>query len=105
MTAIAWSTGDAGSSLTGLGPGVYSVKVTNEDGCEKTLTYVVSDPTALAISSTVTNNNCEQAGYDVDITVNGGNGDYSYTWNDGSTSEDRTGIEEGVYTVYVTDEN
>jgi len=40
----------------------------------------------------------------IDITVKGTKGMVSYLWNDGSTSEDRTGLAAGTYTVTVKDE-
>ncbi len=100
-----WSTGDTGASLTGLGPAVYSVKVTNEEGCEKTMTFIVSDPTPLSINAAVSNASCEDGSYQIDVTVSGGTGNFTYQWDDGITSEDRTSIFSGTYTVYVTDEN
>jgi gliding motility-associated-like protein len=40
----------------------------------------------------------------IDITVQGGTGDFSYAWNhNNSTSEDLTGLPAGQYTVTVTD--
>ncbi len=100
-----WSNGESGSSVSGLEPGVYSVTVSNADGCEKTLTYVVSDPSLLSISASVTNESCTEGSYDVDISVSGGSGNYSYAWDDGSEAEDRFSVNSGSYTIYVTDEN
>ncbi|MEL1255895.1 T9SS type A sorting domain-containing protein [Flavobacterium sp. DGU38] len=39
------------------------------------------------------------------INVSGGTPGYSYKWNDGSTSKDRSGLTEGTYYVAVTDAN
>ncbi len=100
----AWSTGASGSSITGLAPGVYSVTVSNEDGCEKVLTYVVSNPAPAAVSSSVSNTSCTDGEFSVDISVDG-NGTYDYAWDDGAQTEDRSGLTEGTYTVYITDEN
>ena len=41
----------------------------------------------------------------VDVTVTGGTPDYTYLWNDGATTQDRTGLGAGTYTVTVTDHN
>src|SRR5687767_7878324 len=40
----------------------------------------------------------------IDITVKGTKGKVSYLWNDGNTSEDRSGLVAGTYTVTVKDE-
>ncbi|HUM48129.1 MAG TPA: SprB repeat-containing protein, partial [Chitinophagales bacterium] len=40
----------------------------------------------------------------IDITVTGAQGSVSYLWNDGITTEDRTGLAAGTYSVTVTDQ-
>lgn len=40
----------------------------------------------------------------IDLTVSGAQGSVSYEWSDGATSEDRTGLAAGTYSVTVTDE-
>lgn len=64
---------------------------------------VFSAPTI--VQPNITGINCfgETSGA-IDITVQGGTGDFSYAWNyNNSTSEDLTGLPAGQYTVTVTD--
>jgi hypothetical protein len=42
---------------------------------------------------------------DVSITTSGGTSPYTYLWSDGATSEDRTDIDAGTYSVTATDAN
>jgi len=59
----------------------------------------------IAVRGISTNNKCN-GGTDgsIDITVSGANGNVTYLWNDGNTSEDRTNLAAGTYSVTVTDE-
>lgn len=41
----------------------------------------------------------------IDMRVEGGNPPYSFLWNDGSTSEDRSGLKSGAYTVMISDQS
>jgi len=40
---------------------------------------------------------------DIDLTVSGGSGDFSYLWNTGAVTEDLSGVPLGMYTGTVTD--
>lgn len=55
------------------------------------------------LKSNVTCNNAADGS--VDVTVTGAVGTVTYEWNDGATTEDRTGLSPGSYTITVTDDN
>ena len=57
----------------------------------------------IVITNTVTQPTCNgDTDGAVDITATGGDGNFTYAWDDGSTSEDRTNLAAGTYTVTVT---
>jgi hypothetical protein len=61
-------------------------------------------PCNIAVTGTTTDNKCNGATEgSIDITVSGANGNVTYLWNDGNTSEDRTSLATGTYSVKVTD--
>lgn len=99
-----WSNGETGTSITDLEAGTYSVTVTDAAGCTRTLTYTINNPTGIFASADVSNAQCDADGFfAVDLTVSGGTPSYSFEWSDGETAEDRAGLEQGLYTVTITD--
>ncbi len=86
--------------------GAYSVTITDAAGCQKIVTATIGQPTALNLSATVANVNCNN-GSDgaINLTVSGGTPDYTYVWSNGETTQDINGLTAGTYTVTVTDDN
>ncbi|HLP21343.1 MAG TPA: choice-of-anchor L domain-containing protein, partial [Chitinophagales bacterium] len=99
-----WNNGAVASSLTGVAAGIYNVTVTDSRSCSVTGAGVITQPSAIAITSAVTNATCA-VGNDgtINITVSGGTGGYTYNWGSGITTQNRTGLTAGSYTVTVTD--
>ena len=94
------------------GPGTYSVKleVTSQQ-ITKSVTRDVTLYPNLQLSFIKADDDCTpNSTGSIDITVQGGLGQYSYAWTtqDGSglvaSDEDQTGLSEGTYNVTVTDE-
>ena len=101
-----WNDGATTEDRTGLAPGSYSVTVTDDEGCEATTSFTISEPAILNVTG-VEIDEMTAIGSDgsIDITVTGGTAPYSYLWSDGSTDEDRTNLAAGNYSVTVTDNN
>ncbi|HEY9005193.1 MAG TPA: gliding motility-associated C-terminal domain-containing protein, partial [Ohtaekwangia sp.] len=79
--------------------------------CERKTSFVtVGEPSSpLAITVNSISPDCNPSvglgEGDVDITTSGGTSPYTFLWSDGATSEDRTNIDAGTYTVTATDAN
>ena len=102
----AWGHGDTSEDLSALDPGNYSVVITDANGCSISRSYSISQPSALAISSSVTNVTCFGAGNGaINVTVAGGTLPYSYAWSNGANTRNISALSGGNYDLTVTDGN
>lgn len=104
----AWNNGAATSSLTALCAANYTLTVTDVNTCTKTAVISVNNtgsPTGETITST--NDSCyTDCNGTATITPIGGAMPYTYSWTDiANTTNARTGMCVGTYTLAVTDAN
>jgi len=94
------------SSFTNLMAAFYTVYVKDANGCVEQVVVLVSQPTLLTVSSSVSNVVCS-GGNDgvIDLTVSGGTYPYSFHWSDNETTEDNFNLTAGTYSVTVIDDN
>jgi len=99
-----WSNGATTQDLTGVTDGQYTVEVISGNGCSLTETYtILPNGSNIAInSSSVTDESCGSGTGNVNITMSSDSGPYSYSWSNGSTSEDITDLSAGNYSVTVS---
>ncbi len=102
-----WSNGATTSSQSNLGPGTYSVTVTDANGCNFIDSRVITEPAPLSITLVSQQNISCSSGNNgqIDISVSGGTTAYSYAWSNSATTQDVTGLGAGTYGVTVTDAN
>lgn len=108
--SYSWSTGSTLQDVINLGIGSYNVTVTDKNSCAFSITnYVITQPTALAISAEIVNEPSCNGDFDGEVTVDrtGGTSPYSYQWDDPGFQNTRNadGLDAGFYTVTVTDNN
>lgn len=102
-----WSTGDRGTSITGLSAGDYTIRVKDANDCVVERIFTVSEPELLSLEDAVVN---ESQCYDdrngsIELNIKGGTGPYTYQWNTGAVTKNLIGISSGTYDVLVTDAN
>ena len=95
-----WNNGQTTSSVTGLAAGTYTVTVTDDAGCTKTKTIVLTqNPVLIAFGTPLSPTSAE-------VSASGGVPPYSYLWKTtpSQTTSVATGLSPGLtYKVKVTD--
>ncbi len=97
-----WSNGATSKDVANLVSGIYSVVVSDQDGCEVSESIQVLEGGELGIIASVTQEQCTVKGA-IDLTVSGGTPPYSYLWSNGATTEDVSDLEAGEYRVQISD--
>lgn len=88
-----------------LTAGTYTVETIDGHGCSVFMEFTITEPAVpVIVNGTITDASTASNGA-IDVTVTGGESDYTFLWSNGSISEDLSGIAPGVYTVVVTDNN
>lgn len=93
-------------SFPGLDGGPYTVYVKDGNGCVKSSTAFVVEPTPVIVSANVSDVSCAGGNNGVvNLSVSGGVSPYYYAWSDGSTTEDVFNLSAGNYSGTITDAN
>lgn len=96
------------ANATGLCAGIYTVTVTDANGCTATSTVTITQPPQLTITAAVNGAICIGANANLGSLTNGGTPGYSYAWAPaGGNSQNPivTPSATTTYTVTVTDAN
>ena len=105
IASISWDSGQSTEDISGLSAGDYTVTVTDNSGCISVETFTINAAAELFISGTVINERCGDMEGEIDITVSGGDGNYTFSWDNGAGTEDITDLNQNTYEVTVTDGN
>ena len=101
-----WSNGATTQSVSGLVAGTYSVAITDANGCSAYVTKTITAPVALVASGTATNVSCNGGSNGaINLSISGGTGAYTYSWSNGATTQNVSGLVAGTYSVAITDAN
>ena len=95
-----WSNGSTNASISNVATGIYTVTVTDGNGCTKSSSYEVTQPALLVVNLTGTSASCNGS---ATATVSGGTLPYTYLWSNGATTASINNVPAGLYSVTVTD--
>ncbi len=102
--------GNGTNTATPIGPGLWSVEITDGTGCKDTFDFNLTEPIPIIITATFNDIDCNGANNgSISITVTGGSGTYTYQWYmngvamPGETNPNIINLAPGNYNVEVND--
>lgn len=105
---LQWSNGNSLSGITNLGPGVYTLQITDSNGCVLSDSASIIRPDEMIIDARTTDPRCfEDRNGHIDLSVSGGRLPYRYSIDGGAFngSPNFIGLAAGLYTIQVKDAN
>lgn len=106
-----WSNGETTDAISALCCGIYTVTVTDKNGCTNTCQYEVTQFQAITVTACVTNASCAGAcDGKFSASASGGTPGYDFLWSTGSSAsgvadDSIASLCPGSYCVTVTDLN
>src|SRR5690606_16504651 len=99
-----WNTGASTENLTSIGPGKYTVTVTDTRKTVKIANYEIPDPNLqLAVEIMKPATGATPGDGSAKVTVEGGSGEYTFRWDNGESQAIATTLTPGQHAVTVTD--
>ncbi len=100
-----WSNGAITPDLSNIKAGQYNLKVSDTNGCEKTLDVNIREPALLESNiDEVINVKCkDDSTGSIKLNTNGGTAPYAFQWNNGRKTKDNLQVKAGNYNVTITD--
>ncbi len=97
--------GQGTDNVQGLCAGAYTLLVTDDNGCDTTLNFIIDEPPPLEAIPSQTDVTCGGlCDGTATVAVSGGTPDYTYAWSDGQATATATALCPGVHSVLITDD-
>ena len=104
-----WSNGfisvttNLNSQISNLTSQIYSVTVTDNNGCTSVLSINITEPSVLNAVPTTTDATCGNNNGSISLAVSGGTIQYTYTWSNSFSGSTNNNLSANNYSVTVTD--
>jgi gliding motility-associated-like protein len=105
---LVWSDdATTGIERNNIGPGTYTVIITDKKLCEIEETFIITEPLPIELRADVSNPlSCTDANTGaINLVVTGGTPPFTYVWSNGAKTEDLINLPPDNYIVNVTDAN
>lgn len=105
--AYEWSNGGMANIEGGLVAGTSTVTVTDNNGCSATASVIITEPTEVTVTASADVVLCLGTSASLTASAGGGNGPYTYHWNNGFVGQPVTVSPNNsvVYWVFAKDDN
>jgi gliding motility-associated-like protein len=101
---ISWSNGVNQWAINHLASGNYAYTVTDHHGCLFSGNYFIYEPDSIEIQYQSHHPSCNGfSDGSIDLSVSGGTMPYAYSWSNGLTTQDISGLPAGMFQIVVTD--
>ena len=101
-----WNNNAETAIIENLAAGEYSCSVSDKNSCTASMSSTITQPDLLSVQAEATDITCFGANNgSIAVSVSGGTQQYQYLWNDNTTTEDRTNLAPGNYSLTVSDAN
>ena len=102
--SYAWNNGSDIRDINSLTAGSYSVLITDTNNCVLLDSALINEPALLEVNSIIDHVSCMQESDGmITLFIQGGNGGYSFDWNNGANTQNIEELAGGFYTVNVSD--
>jgi hypothetical protein len=92
--------------FTGLNNNLYSLTVSDANGCSTSDTISITQPTILTAATTLSDVSCTTTSDgSIQLSATGGTPSYTYNWSNGATTQNLTNLSAGTYSCTITDAN
>lgn len=92
-------------TISNIGAGSYSVTVSSANACSASASITLVNPSPVTINPSVTSKKCSALNGSIVANVSGGTAPYTYLWNNNFSTQNITGLDSGLYSVTVKDNN
>jgi hypothetical protein len=97
--------GGSAAAASGLSAGTYTCTATDASGCTQIAMVTITQPSAISIVTSSTQESCTGNDGTASATPSGGTSPYTYLWSNAQTTAAITNLVTGTYTCTVTDAN
>jgi large repetitive protein len=101
-----WSNSATTEDVSGLTAASYAVTVTDANGCTANDNFIVSEPTAINLMASATDETAANANDGTaTVSATGGTGSITFAWSNGGNTAAISSLAPATYTVTATDAN